>query len=295
MKRFIIISLSLLSLSYCIAQDANSTSLGPEDLFSQTESELVFDGESSFKDIFLPAPQFRSKDNILWTKTVWRIIDLREQFNFPLYYPTQESNGRKNLFLTLFDLVVEGDVPAYKYELEKEVFTDEKLLSIRKVIENAQLADAAVVEVDENGDSSYVINPVDIPSDMVFKFYLKEIWYYDALESCMKFKIISIAPVLDYLDTEGQAQTTVLFWIPFDKLRPHLAKQPVVINNKNSMASISYDDLFQKRRFMGHIYKEGNIQNRTILQYCKTAEDVRREQQRIENEILNFEFDLWEF
>lgn len=295
MKRFIIISLSLLSLSYCIAQNEANTSTTSEDIFGQFEPELVFDGESPFDQILLPNPQLRSMDNILWKNTVWRLIDLREQFNFPLYYPTQESNGRKNLFLTIFDLVLDGKVTAYKYEETQELFIPEKEMSIGKVIEKAQLSSAAVVEFDANGDSTFIVNPVDIPSDMVFKFYIKEIWYYDALESCMKFKIISIAPLLDYFDTNNQKQTTVLFWIPFDKLRPHLAKQPVVINNKNSMASISYDDLFQKRRFMGHIYKEDNVQNRTILQYCTTPEEVRREQQRIENEILNFEFDLWEF
>lgn len=296
MKRiFLFISLSLVSLSYCMAQEDNSTKISAEEYFSTAEPEIVFDNESPFKDIFLPSPQVRSKDNIIWTKTVWRLIDLREQFNFPLYYPTQESNGRKNLFSTIFDLVLEQNITPYKYTEDKEDFTEGSVLNLEKVIENAQLTDATEISQNEAGDSIFTVNPIDIPSDMVYKFYIKEVWYYDALESCMKFKIISIAPLLDYTDIDGNNQTTVLFWIDFDELRPFLAKQPVVINNKNSMASISYDDLFQKRRFIGHIYKEDNIQNRSILQYCDTPEEVRREQQRIENEILNFEFDLWEF
>ncbi len=294
MKRIILLSISLLFLSHLFSQNATNETLSPEDILSQPEPEIVFDDESSFKDVLLPSPQSRTKQNVLWTKTVWRMIDLREQFNFPMYYPINESNGRKSLFLTIFDLLKEGKVSAYEYIEEKEDFSDAYKLTFSKVLKETKI-DIFDIEINDNGDSSYVINPIDIPGANVLKFYIKEIWYFDALESCMKFKLEAIAPQLYFTNLDGKEEKSVLFWVPFDQLRPELAKQPVVINNKNSMASISYDDLFQKRRFIGHIYKEDNIQNRTLLQYCNTPTEVRSEQTRIENEILNFEFDLWEF
>ena len=58
---------------------------------------------------------------------------------------------------------------------------------------------------------------------------------------------------------------------------------------------MSYDDLFIKRRFSSNIYKESNLQNRMLLDYNATPEDVKREQERIKQDILNEEQDLWEY
>lgn len=223
------------------------------------------------------------------------MIDMREQVNFPLYYPLKESNGRVNLFMTIFNLLKDDKVQAYEYFDDKEVFTDKTRFDFKKVMLETNI-DIAEPVLNANGDTvSYEINEVDVPSKDVLKFYIKEVWYFDAMESCMKFKIEAIAPQLYYIDDDEKEQKKALYWIPFDSLRPWLAKQPVVINNKNSTSFISYDDLFQKRRFIGHIYKEDNIQNRALIDYCNTPEEVRSEQKRIENEIMNFEFDLWEF
>lgn len=43
-----------------------------------------------------PLPGVREAD-VLWSKTVWRLIDLREKTNLHFYYPTREMQGRMNL------------------------------------------------------------------------------------------------------------------------------------------------------------------------------------------------------
>ena len=302
MKRYLMLSIWLAFIATSFVQNTEEGIYNPststkEQYYSQTEPEIDFNGESSFNDLYLPAPQVRSLDNILWKKTVWRMIDMREQINFPLYYPLKEVNGRINLFLTMFNLLKEGKVNAYEYDEKKEDFSDGNKLSFSEVMEKTGIDGMFELKIDNNGDSIYTINEVDIPNEQILKFYLKEVWYYDAMESCMKFKIEAIAPQRYYEDESlgGQIQKSILFWVPFDQLRPYLAKQPVVINNMNSTAFISYDDLFQKRRFNGYIYKEDNIQNRMLIEYCNTPDEIRSEQKRIEDEILNFEFDLWEY
>ena len=57
----------------------------------------------------------------------------------------------------------------------------------------------------------------------------------------------------------------------------------------------SFDDIFMKRRFSSYIYKESNIYNRNLLEYNTTAEDVRRDQQKVKTLLSNFENDLWEY
>jgi len=46
--------------------------------------------------------------DVLWSKTIWEIIDLNERINFPYYYPTINngllSNNRKSLFRILYDI-----------------------------------------------------------------------------------------------------------------------------------------------------------------------------------------------
>lgn len=292
MKRYTILSIFAVFFAATFAQ-GTAQATDNSQYSPQSEPEIDFNGKSPFSDIYIPAPQVRTLDNILWKKTLWRIIDMREQVNYPLYYPLRESNGRVNLFLTIFNLLNEGKVTAYEYFEDKEDFSDEFKYSFEKVLSETNI-DIFDLVVDDNGDSTYIINEVDIPSEGVLKFYIKEVWYFDAMESCMKFKIEAIAPQLYYIDEDGKDQKKVLYWVSFDELRPWLAKQPVVINNKNSTSFISYDDLFQKRRFVGHIYKEDNIQNRSLIDYCNTPKEVHSEQKRIENEIRNFEFDLWE-
>lgn len=292
MKRYTILSIFTVVCTVIFAQGTTVTNTN-EQYVPNNEPEISFDAESPFNDIYIPAPQVRSLDNILWKKTVWRIVDMREQVNYPLYYPLLESNGRVNLFTTIFNLLKEGKISAYEYFEEKEDFSDDNKFDFETVLEKTRV-DVFDVVNDADGNPVYSVNPSDIPSAQVLKFYIKEIWYFDAIESCMKFKIEAIAPQLYYTNDDGIEEKEPIYWIPFDQLRPWLARQAVVINNKNTTSFISYDDLFQKRRFVGHIYKEDNIQNRTIIQYCNTPEEVHSEQIRIEHEIMNFEFDLWE-
>ena len=67
------------------------------------------------------------------------------------------------------------------------------------------------------------------------------------------------------------------------------------IPNRNETKRVTYDEFFQKRLFTSYIVGEGNMYNRYIPDYAISEDEIKKEQKRIETELLNFEQDLWEY
>lgn len=271
-------------------------------VFAQVEEDAFFDdlGEVStevaanmptsgpkegLEPIEMPNPR---ADDIFWQKVVYRTIDLREKMNFPLYYPEEAQDNRQSFFTLIFRLVQEGKINVYEYLDTREIFTDEHIVTFKDLIDKFDIIHTIKADSLTN-DSVIVVDESDVPNRDIVKFYVKEVWYFDKITSTFNARIIAFCPIMLKNTEDMGLQKFPLFWVPFETLRPFLAQTEVLITDKNNGARPSFDDIFIKRRFSSYIYKESNIQNRNLLEYNISAEDIRRDQQKVKTLLSNFE------
>lgn len=256
----------------------------------------VFIKETAPTRRVIPYTHVREAD-VTYYKRVWRMIDLKQKINHPLYYPTQPIKEIGYERLSLFDVikrgVEEGTITAYDDDGTGGAFQDRlsKADAIGKLSEEKTTFDIDVVTGLET-ETTYMDN---LSGANVTSYRLKEDWFFDRERSVMEVRIIGILPVVSKLNTEtGIYNEFALFWIYFPEARYIFANHEVY-NNSNDGARLTFEDLFRKRIFNGFIYKETNVyDNRILTDYTKGI-DRLLEAEKIQTEIVNMEHDMWQY
>ncbi|MCD6202539.1 MAG: gliding motility protein GldN [Bacteroidales bacterium] len=238
----------------------------------------------------VPYPYLREAD-VMWAKKIWRLVDLRQRMNLPLYYPTSPIGDRKSLIDVIYDAIRAGEVKAYdplKDDMTLEITQDD--------IEKKFGAGSETIQVaDENGNmhDTTIVNNAN--TSEVKEYIVQEVWYFDKKLSSLNVRILGLCPVrLSMNQNTNQMEKRKLFWIYYPEFRRIFANHEA-FNPYNDAQKISYDDLFLQRRFSGYIIAESNVyDNRTIDEY-ETGRAALLESDRIKNSIFNMEQDLWEY
>lgn len=244
----------------------------------------------------IPYTHIREAD-VMYYKRVWRIIDLREKINFPLYYPEQPIKEIGYERLSLFDVikrgVEEGTITAYE---EDEVGGQFQVPLTKSEAFDMLSEERTNIDIDpETGLEIENTYTVDIGAQDVVSYRVKEDWVFDRERSVMEVRIIGILPVIEKESAEtGQKTIKGLFWIYFPEARYVFANHEVY-NTTNDGSRLTFEDLFRKRVFSSYIFRETNVfDNRMIDQYSKNI-DMLLESRRIEHEIINIEHDMWQY
>lgn len=267
-------------------------------LSTESIAQEVLDGmfikETAPTKRVVPYTHIREAD-VMYYKRVWREIDVREKMNHPLYYPTEPINEigyeRKSLFTIIIEAVKEGTITAYDQsspgfkvaltKTEAEEKLSREVVTFEENLETGALTEVIVKEP---------IGGVDIA-----KYWIKEDWVFDRERSVMEVRIIGILPIINKIADDGSiAGQQGLFWIYFPEARYVFANQEVY-NLANDGARLTFEDFFRKRMFSSYIYQETNVYNNRILESYVTGVDRLLESRKIEDEIINFEHDLWQF
>lgn len=238
-------------------------------------------------------PEIREAD-VMWSKRTWRVIDLHEKLNMPMYYPVKPKVCLMSLFDVLKCGILEGDLKAFANPVFEDEFTSP--MTKDEVSKLLVSWDSTHMSEDLNNPDNMINTPIktEITSEQITQYWIKEDWFFDRQRSVMEVRIIGICPLTVKKDPEGEViGSKPLFWVYFPEARPYLARA-AVFNRWNDHERMSYDELFEKRMFSSLIYKESNVYDRSIAEY-KLGEDALLESEDIKEDIFKYESNLWHY
>ncbi len=264
----------------------------------------------SFKTKPLDYGYIDEKD-VLRSMVVWEIIDLNDKINQPFYHNTDGIiTQNKSLYQLLIDNILSGAI--------KEVYDDEMFLT-KLGPEQIKQRLSFTVETDYLKDirnSGRTPTPEEIKAgtdtfetktETVKLLKVKGMWYVDRRDGQMKYRLLGIAAMgpdptmmaektADGVSLGDKNELIDLFWVYYPDAREVLANA-VVFNNKNLSSDVSYDDVLNARRFSSVIYKSDNgLGTGVIKDYIPhDAEEQLEESDRIKNQILEMENDMWNY
>ncbi len=238
---------------------------------------------------------FLREADVMWAKRIWRVIDLREKLNQPLYYPTTPILNRKSLFDVMKDEILAGNLIAFNNPaLDDEFRLEMTIAEVNQVLVSWDSTN----QVEDPNDPGVLIDApikMETTSDLVWKYWVKEDWFFDRQRSVMEVRILGLCPLVEKKTEtgEGTGADKALFWIYFPQARPIFANQEVYMRH-NDAERRTFDEIFWKRMFSSYIRKETNVYDRVIVEYVSGL-DALLEAERIKKDIFVFEHDLFHY
>lgn len=252
------------------------------ELPAQKDDILVRTPRAEYR--LLPQPTLREGD-ILYEKRIWQVIDTREKINHPFRYPGKE------LITILMDAAFNQKITIYSAETEdfsQPVVATEvtAFLSNRDTV--------SVLDPTTGEEYLQIVNNAFDP-EVVVRYRLKEVWYFDAQYSVMRVQILGIAPLVTEYDNAGRIKwEKPLFWVHFPESRKFLSEHHFFNPFSNDRKVMTWEDLFQMRLFNSYITKEGNVYNRRLQDYL-SGQDLLLASEKIKQAQINYEHDLWSY
>ena len=279
-----------------------------QDILTTEDRNSVYKKEKHHNKRVQQYSPLRQAD-VMWSRKIWREIDLRQKINHPFYYPENDGVGhtiedRKSLIDVIYSAIQEGSIIAYDNAARDDEFREEMSQDAIKMIGGAREEMISVPDWEARGmfggdpqAMKDTLNKKAFNRNTVKKWRLKEEWFFDKQRSVMDVRIIGIAPLQEDRD-EVSGQLTggfsPLFWVYFPEARKILINAEVFNLVKNNAERRTYDDIFWKRMFGSTITKESSVMDRKVNEYM-VGLDALLEAERIKTEIFNIEHDLWEY
>ena len=334
MKRLILMFgiVSLVGHTYAQQEDING---GPVN--SRTETGVI-DGVYLSTHIptkrLIPYEHVREAD-VIWSKRVWRTIDLREKINHPLYYPIDEIDGegawyrndmRWSLWTIIRHHILTGDLTVYspyhpvnfnrfdgdqfKYpilpEPGKDFYTDSAYAETLKEEYLAVLGPRPTVPLQNiyfedsiGADGQPVYPERDVywfTSDKIKQYRLKEDWFFDKERSVLDVRILGIAPVIYSEDSESGAVTgTRELFWLYFPTDCRYVFNNYFVYNERNGSRWMSFDDYFMKRRFNSFIHKEENKYDRDIDRYKSGIDALMESNKIHEEIRKMEHDVWSF
>ena len=308
-----LISSCLILVSGFVFSQTILNAKSPEEFRKLREENQTKVGDSVISTKVEPVKYgYIDEKDILKSLVVWEIIDLNDKINQPIYKNNDGLvNQNKSLFQVLYDAIMANKITeVYDDEMFETKIAPEQ---IADRVRFESLSDAGIEKINEQGkplteaQKREYIDTFEVKSENVKLIKIKGMWYIDKRDSQMKYRLLGIAAMGQDPTTMGQVGPDGLpiinddayidlFWIFYPDAREVLANS-VVFNNNNLSSDITFDDILNLRRFSSVIYKSGSgLGNGVIADYIpRNADEQLEEHERIKEQILRMENDLWNY
>ena len=167
--------------------------------------------------------------DILWSKVVYEYIDLNEKLNFPLLYPTIDTDygdTRKSLWKAIKEAIESGQIKEV-YDGRNDNFLQDDL---NKITGKDSLG---VVNLNIRDLYGSTWSPSDTQpqqfakSSDILAYRTKGVWFFDKKHSELKYRLLGLMPVGKNLKVAGAKGGTGYFWLWYPQVREILSKHKV--------------------------------------------------------------------
>lgn len=219
-----------------------------------------------------------------WLRSVYRLIDLTTPANAPLYYTEVTTPTRANLFAQICQLYQAGKLRVYEYLDGEEQLDEAHLLPYRDFLDRFHIP----YKVEGKGAKEVLtVQPSDLPTTEVKSYYLKEAYLFDEATSTYDRLVLALCPILSTVGDYG-AVNMPLFWVEYEALQPYLSDQLIPLSKQNAAKRASLDDFFTLHLYEGEIIRADHLLGRSLAQSSTSAEELKKQQARIEDELKAF-------
>ena len=238
-------------------------------------------------------PHLIREADIMWSKRIWRVLDLRERINLKLYYPENPIGYHLSLFELIKEALISGELHAYTFNPVDLDDCFRLRLTKSEIMEQLSSIDTVI---DENGNTTTV--RVETGSTSIRSYMMKEDWYFEKQRSSLETRILAMCPRVATINKntgkeDENAAPTSLFWIYYPAFAPEFASMPV-FNEKNNAEERTFYSIFSKRQFSSYIVQESNVYDRSMNAYVKGL-DALLEGEKIHAKIAAIEHDMWQY
>lgn len=235
-------------------------------------------------------------DDVTYSKRIWRDVFFAENANKYLV----AADPKKNIIRIILDEVRAGKIDGYnsdQFEMEVDSATIDGALTTLGIVSDEEFS--------------------DYEKNVRFGLRIVEDWYFDKNRSEFKPFIIGIAvivpnsinlnagPALPGAEGPGGANGNLgelllnmqpVVWINYPSVRDRLCKYNIA-HAANDNIGYSFDDAIQLRFFTSVISKESNPEDIRIKDRRDLANGVDKllEADRIKNNLMQYDQDLWEY